>query len=230
VLKEKGDWKFDSKVVPIFDEHVRQSVPLYEEMHRLLVDISYWFIEDNTNVYDIGTSTGETLVNLSETHKNKIINYVGVDTSPEMVEKARKRLDSNNISISVTDSTDSNFIITNASFVTSVLTAMFIPQRKRQGLINKIYDGLNKGGGFILIEKIVGNNARFDEMWIELYHDLKLRNGLNQEEVMAKSRSIRGILRPYTVNENIHMLQEAGFKDIDMFFKWNNFAGFLAIK
>lgn len=46
----------------------------------------------------------------------------------------------------------------------------------------------------------------------------------------AKSRAIRGVLQPYTVDENIQMLQEAGFRDIDTFFKWNNFVGFIAIK
>lgn len=231
MLKRKGDWKFDKKVVQIFDEHVRQSVPLYDEIHKLIGDISYWFLEELTNVYDIGTSTGETLANLRNLHDEKNIQYIGLDTSFDMASRARERLSNyNNVTILNTDVTDSNCSIGNASFITSVLTVQFIPQRKRQDLLNKIYVGLNKGGGFILVEKIVGNNARFDEMWIELYHDLKLNNGLSQEEVIAKSRSIRGILRPNTVDENLHMLQEAGFKDIDVFFKWNNFAGFLAIK
>lgn len=197
----------------------------------MIVDMSHWFIEDYTNVYDIGTSTGETINNLYEKHLNKNVQYIGIDSSKEMTEKARQRLsDKNNVTIINSDVTDSNYTITNASFITSVLTVMFIPQRKRQDLLNKIYNGLNVGSAFVMIEKIVGNNARFDEMWIELYHDMKLRNGLQQDEVIAKSRSIRGVLRPNTVEENIKMLTSAGFNDIDMFFKWNNFAGFIAIK
>ena len=126
--------------------------------------------------------------------------------------------------------TDNDFILSNASFAVSMLTLQFIQQRKRAQLTNKIYNSLNKGGCFVLVEKIIGNNARFDEMWIEIYHDLKIKNGLTENEVFAKSRSIRGILKPYTVDENIQMLHSAGFKDVDVFFKWNNFAGFLAIK
>jgi len=37
-------------------------------------------------------------------------------------------------------------------------------------------------------------------------------------------------MKPFTVQENMKMLNEAGFRDVDMFFKWNNFAGFVAIK
>lgn len=230
-MYEKSNWKFDNKVVPIFDEHVRKSVPMYDEIHNLITDISHWFTEENTNVYDIGTSTGEVINNLYNEHKNKNINYIGIDTSAEMITKARDRFKNiSNIHIEQADITHKEYIIKNASFITSVLTLQFIPQRKRQNVINKIYNGLLKGGGFVLVEKIIGNNARFDEMWIELYHELKLKNGLTEKEVMAKTRAIRGVMKPYTVNENIHMLKEAGFKDIDMFFKWNNFSGFVAIK
>jgi tRNA (cmo5U34)-methyltransferase len=106
----------------------------------------------------------------------------------------------------------------------------FIPKRKRQDVINKIYEGLNKGGALIVVEKVVGNNARFDEMFIELYHDFKLENGLTEKEVFAKSRSLRGVMQPNTTSENIEMLNKAGFADIDIFYKWCNFVGFIAVK
>ncbi|QSF43383.1 methyltransferase domain-containing protein [Paenibacillus tianjinensis] len=231
MLQESGDWKFDSEVVPIFDEHVRLSVPLYEEIHNMITEMSYWFAEDFTNIYDIGTSTGETIHNLSIKHKNKNIKYIGVDSSESMVIKARQRFDKeSSVTILNQDVSDSNFAMNNASYITAVLSIMFISQRQRQDLIHKIYNSLNYGGAFVMIEKVVGSNARFDEMWIELYHDLKLKNGLKHEEVIAKSQSIRGILKPYTVDENISMLKKSGFTNIDTFFKWNNFAGFIAIK
>ncbi|WP_194956669.1 DNA cytosine methyltransferase [Bacillus sp. EE-W1] len=46
-----SDWKFNDSIVPIFDEHVRKSVPMYEEIHRMITDIAGWFIEDGTTVY-----------------------------------------------------------------------------------------------------------------------------------------------------------------------------------
>lgn len=231
IESQKSNWQFDREVVKIFDDHVRKSVPLYNEIHELVVDIAGWFLEDHTNVYDIGTSTGECVCNLSNSYPYRQVQFIGVDISSDMVTKAKERfISKNNVTIVNGDITDSDFYVTNASFITAILTLQFIPQRKRQNLLNKIYSGLNKGSGFIMVEKIIGNNARFDEMWIDLYHDLKVRNGLTENEVFAKSRTIRGIMKPNTVEENIHMLSDAGFQDVDMFFKWNNFAGFLAIK
>ena len=47
---------------------------------------------------------------------------------------------------------------------------------------------------------------------------------------MKKNQSLRGIMNPLTVNENIEMFKEAGFEKIDIFMKINNFVGFIIIK
>lgn len=226
-----SDWKFDSEIVPVFDEHVRQSVPMYDEIHRLISDISAWFLEDDTNMYDIGTSTGEVIKNLLDRYPKKNIQLIGVDNSPEMVEKAQERFsERKNVNINHLDLIRDDCSFENACLITSVLTMQFIPQRYRQSIINNVYEGLNKGGCLILVEKVVGSNARFNEMWVEMYHEMKLRNGLSEQHVFEKASAIRGVMRPYTLKENIEMLDKAGFKDVDTFFKWNNFVGFVAIK
>lgn len=227
---ESSNWKFDSSVVPIFDEHVKQSVPMYEEMHNLIADMSAWFLNDDTNVYDIGTSTGKVIKSLLDRYPNKEVRYLGIDSSLDMCKKAKETLSEyKNVQI-VNEDVSHGYEFQNASLITAILTIQFIQERYRQGLINRIYEGLNKGSGFIMVEKVIGSNARFNEIWTDLYHEMKLKNGLTEQHVFAKAKAIRGVLKPYTVDENIELLQNAGFKDIDVFFKWNNFVGFVAIK
>ena len=48
-----GEWKFDEQVSQHFDTHVRKSVPLYEEVQKAVIEISEWFIRDNSVVYDL---------------------------------------------------------------------------------------------------------------------------------------------------------------------------------
>ena len=45
-------WEFNEEVAQCFDEHVRQSVFMYDEFHKSIIKMSNWFIEDNTNVLD----------------------------------------------------------------------------------------------------------------------------------------------------------------------------------
>lgn len=222
----KNDWKFDENIAPIFDDHVSKSVPFYKEIHELINEISGWFIREETNVYDIGSSTGTLLRNLKHTY-NKKVNYIGIDNSKEMVEISN--ISSKDIKIELADVTN-DFTFYNSSLITAILTMQFINEEKRQNVIDNIYKGLNKGGAFIIVEKVLGNNAKFNEIWSDLYHDLKLKNGLSKNHIFDKSRSIRGVMNPISVEGNIKMLKDAGFNEIDTFFKWNNFIGILAIK
>lgn len=223
---ENSNWQFDESVVPIFDEHVKQSVPMYDEIHRLITDIAGWYVKDGVNVYDIGTSTGKVIKNLINTY-NVDVNYIGIDDSQAMIDKLQsEKLDIDLIKGDVTD----GFEFKNAGLITSVLTLQFINENKRQSLINDIYEGLNKGSAFILVEKVIGENPRFNEIYIELYHELKLKNGLSPSHVFDKAKAIRGVMKPYTLEENKELLINAGFKDIDIFFKWNNFVGIIAVK
>jgi tRNA (cmo5U34)-methyltransferase len=49
-------------------------------------------------------------------------------------------------------------------------------------------------------------------------------------EIARKREALENVLTPWTVGQNINLLREAGFASAEMFFKWNNFAGFIALK
>ena len=54
-------WRFNDKVAENFDKHVIQSIPHYQDLQKYLVQLSEWFLKDDTYVYDLGCSTGETI-------------------------------------------------------------------------------------------------------------------------------------------------------------------------
>ena len=45
-----------------------------------------------------------------------------------------------------------------------------------------------------------------------MYDDFKSKNGFNEKEILLKTRSLRGVLDPYTSEENIRYLKELGLK------------------
>lgn len=229
--KNIGEWRFDKEVTDIFDNHVRQSVPMYDEFHKMIADISQWFIEDNTNIYDIGTSTGECIKNLIKTNKYRNANFIGIDNSVDMYNEFNNRFKGcKNISITKGDVCSDDILLSNASFITSVLTMQFIPKRNRRIVLKKIYDGLNIGGAFIMVEKVISEDTRTDEIFTECYQDFKKEQGLCEIEIYSKARALRGVMNPNSINENINILKYAGFNNIEIFFKWFNFVGILAIK
>lgn len=230
-----GGFNFnDPKIVEKFDDHLHTSVPDYRKIQEMVVEMSDWFVGKNSKIYDLGCSTGATINELYLHHMTKenpkYPNFYGFDFSESMIHQASENLKNlMNVTLMVKDLND-GIEINNASLVTMLYTFQFVKPAVRQKLLNQIYQGLHDNGALILVEKIVGNNPRFDEMWIELYHDMKIKNGLSPENVKAKSESLRGILTSYSQHKNEVMLGDAGFSDIDVFYKWYNFVGIIAVK
>lgn len=228
---DKGKWKFDKEVVLEFDSHVRQSVPLYDEIQHMISELSVWFLQNNTSYYDIGSSTGQTAQLIMDANEEKKVLYHLMDNSSAMIEYLNDKFKGKDIeSINVDLTNDNQYNFNNASLITSVLTLQFIPEHFRQNIINNIYNGLNKGSAFILVEKVLGSTSKIESVWHSMYHDIKLQNGLSKEHIFDKSASIRGVMNPITLEENLTMLQNAGFKEQEVFFKYGNFVGILAIK
>ncbi len=225
----EGCWEFTDEVAKHFDTHVRKSIPLYEEVQRMTIDMSEWFIHNGSTIYDIGSSTGETIFHLQKKHASKKnVRFIGIDNSEMMVKRAKKKVSANNVQFLCHDVTQTK--LEEADLVISLFTLQFLSVPERMKVLRGAYECLRSGGALIMAEKVLAEEGRFDEMWVELYWDFKKRQGLTDDQILHKARSIRGILRPITLTEHIRLLSESGFNSIDVFLKWYNFAGIIAIK
>ena len=123
----------------------------------------------------------------------------------------------------------SDFPLTNASVVVMNYTLQFIPLDRRVDVVRKILNGLNSGGLLMMIEKVTSDNSKLDRAYTHFHHQFKKKQGYSQLEIARKREALENVLTPRTVDENIDLLREAGFITVEMFFKWNNFGGFIAL-
>lgn len=230
-MNNVGCWTFNNGVAPVFDEHVNAHIPFYPLIHKLVTSYAAWFLEPGTVVYDVGTSRGEVIQKLKESYPNRAVDYVGIDSSIDMYMEATKRFSKDsNVKILFQDIKDENTTIKNACLVTAILTIMFIPQKYRQKILQKIYDGLNPGAAFLMVEKVRGTGTQINELFNDVYSDMKHDAGISEKGIFEKARSIRGVLRPYSIDKNIELLKTTGFREVGTFFQIGNFVGFIAIK
>ena len=132
-----GEWKFDEQVSQHFDSHVRKSVPLYEEVQRAVIEMSEWFVRDNSVIYDLGASTGETISLLLQKHsRKKNVRYIGVEESLPMIELARKKCESESVQFLQQNIEEINEF-NNVDLVLSLYTLQFLPLWKRK----KVFTG-----------------------------------------------------------------------------------------
>lgn len=134
----------------------------------------------------------------------------------------------NNIELIEDDITKFNF--EKSDFIISYYTIQFIHPKLRQTLVDNIYNKLNWGGAFIIFEKVRAPDARFQDILTGLYTDFKLEQDYTPEEIIAKSRSLKGVLEPFSYLGNVDMFKRSGFVDIMPVFKYLCFEGFLCIK
>lgn len=60
---------------------------------------------------------------------------------------------------------------------------------------------------------------------------MPLKNqGYSEFEIAQKREALENVLIPYTQEENLQMIKDAGFSHCEVIFKWVNFATFIAIK
>jgi len=227
-----ADFAFSKKVAAVFDDMVDRSVPFYQEIQRMIVELAADFAVENTNVYDLGCATGTTLVNLGD-RIEKPLKFIGVDNSQEMLKKCRDKMAAHDFKHEyelLCADLNQGVHIENASMVLLVLTLQFVRPLYRDKLVRSVYDGLNENGCVILVEKVLGEDSIFNRLFIDYYYDLKKRHGYSELEIAQKREALENVLVPYKLMENREMLLRAGFRYCDVFFKWYNFCGIIAVK
>jgi tRNA (cmo5U34)-methyltransferase len=227
-----ADFAFNAKVASVFDDMVDRSVPYYSEMQRMITEMAVDIAVEGTNVYDLGCATGTTLLSLDPVLP-KGVRFVGVDNSQEMLNKCKDKLAGHGIGRScelLCADLNQGVRIENASMVLMVLTLQFVRPLYRDTLVKSIYDGLTDNGGLILVEKVLGEDSHFNRLFIRYYYEMKKRHGYSEMEISQKREALENVLIPYKLLENREMLLRAGFRYCDVFFKWYNFCGIVALK
>ena len=106
----------------------------------------------------------------------------------------------------------------------------FTPIEYRQKIVQSVYDNLIDGGAFIVVEKVLGNTNEIDEILVDEYYRIKSENLYTQEQIQSKRKSLEGVLVPITARWNEDLLKSVGFRKVDCFWRYLNFAGWIAIK
>jgi tRNA (cmo5U34)-methyltransferase len=109
-------------------------------------------------------------------------------------------------------------------------TLQFLPEKDRNGMITRVYKGLNPGGVLLFSEKITHADPELARLQQDFYYAFKRENGYTELEISQKREALEKILIPETLNQHMDRLQEAGFATVDIWQKWFNFASLIAIK
>ncbi|MBI3706325.1 MAG: carboxy-S-adenosyl-L-methionine synthase CmoA [Proteobacteria bacterium] len=226
------DFEFGKETAGVFDDMVDRSVPFYQEMQRMTCELVADFAQEGTTLYDLGCSTGTTLLALDRLVKPGV-HFVGVDNSQPMLAEAGRKFANASLAHPyelVCADLHTGPVIENASVVIMFLTLQFIRPLHREKLVRRIAQGLNDNGCLILVEKLTTSNTLLNRLFIKYYYDLKRRNGYSEIEISQKREALENVLIPYRSDENRELLLAAGFRHFEEYFRWYNFVASIAVK
>ena len=221
-------WSFDSENLD-FNDHIKNSVPFYDETHRLISFLSTFFIKDDAIVYEVGCSTGNLLERINDYNKLDSAQYIGIDSSKKLIKQAKNNIKYKNIKF--INAEVEKFKFQKSNLIIAHFVFQFIERENQNKIFNSVYKSLKKNGAFIFFEKNHYDNSESDFMLSSVYnYDFKNFNKFSAEQIYKKKFSLRGIMRLNTEGSTKKNLKKLNFKEVSTIFKWGQFTGYLCIK
>lgn len=225
------DFVFDDNVANVFTDMIRRSVPGYESIITMLGVFAEQYVQQNSNVYDLGCSLGAATLSMRSRITHQDCQMFAIDNSAAMAERCQQ-----NIGLqqgpNVTVSCDDIRVVGIESASLSVLnfTLQFLPLADRDVLLKKIADNTLPGGALVLSEKIKFENPAEAQLNEELQLAFKKANGYSELEIAQKRSAIENVLIPETLNTHLQRLTAAGFSSAQLWFQCFNFVSIVAVK
>ena len=226
------DFQFTERVAEVFDDMLARSVPNYGQVIEMTAQLLARFLAPGDRVYDLGCSTGNTLLQLARRPELAGLHFTGIDNSAAMVDKARRKTEnySQQARLDFQEGDITNIELQGAGAIICNYTLQFIRPLVRPDFLRQVHGFLRPGGVLILSEKTISHDPVLNRAWIDFYLDFKRARGYSEIEISKKREALENVLIPFSVEENRAMLTGAGFSTVETFCQWFNFVSFVAVK
>jgi tRNA (cmo5U34)-methyltransferase len=235
-----GKWQFDADVTACFTDMLLRSIPQLDVMRKAVFTLGCSFVHPGDHILDLGCSLGDSLEPFIRKY-GAYCTYTGIEVSAPMREQAQARFQDRHVSdaygasgkvtIAILDlDLRTHYPDTPSQLTLAILTLMFIPLEHRMQVLRRMWQQTKPGGACLIVEKILGQTAEVAQLFIDEYHSFKQRSGYTREEIDRKALALEGVLVPMTAAWNEDALHSAGFQQVECFWRWLNFAGWLALK
>jgi tRNA (cmo5U34)-methyltransferase len=210
----------------VFDKNFVRFAPRYVEVIDALVSALPFLKGSRISVADLGCGTGNITKALLKEYPRAHVTCI--DLSEQMVNLAKAKLKGcKNIEFHVADLREFKFGRYDA--VISSLVLHHFEKDDKEVFYKKIYGCLKKGGVFYNADITLGSNKHLQSAYMEKWLEF-LRQGCSAAEIRRTLKNHKREDRPAILMKELETLAKAGFKDIDVIYKWYYFSVYGGVK
>lgn len=200
-------------------------IPGFYDFYGAVVDM----VSQKRNIMELGTGTGMLTELILASYPDVRIN--GIDLTNEMLIQAEKKLRKYKDRLSL-KSGDFNTIHfgNNYDAVVSSLSIHHLTSNDKKKLYKKIFNSLKKGGVFINADMVKSESGFIQKLYLTKWKNFMRRGNVSKESIKRRLQGVKKVDIYDTAQDQLTWLKKAGFKSVDVFWKYWNFAVFGGFK
>jgi len=212
---------FDSEA-KAYDSLILTLIPNYLEMIDVLVNSIPFDGREPFKVLDLGCGTGNISKKIKEKFPNSKIHCV--DLADNMVKISQKKLaDYSEISYETGDFQSISLSSDYDVIVSSLAMHHLKTDQDKKEMYQKIYESLTPGGVFYNADVVLGSTKYLQNLYLGKWKEFMALSHSEEEIENKWMPTHRREDKPAKMIDHIKWLEEAGFKQVDVVWKYYNY-------
>lgn len=210
---------FDS-IARKYDTQRRNLIPCYDDFYGMATELA---TRGNPapRVLDVGAGTGLMTQHILEKRPDAVCTLV--DFAEEMLKIARQRFSGlANVRYVSGDYQDAD-MGSGYDVIVSALSIHHLDDPGKERLYRRLYGLLSDGGVFVNADQMLGATPGIEADYQRRWREKIMMSDIPDAEKTAAIGRMK-MDRPATLADNLQWLRDAGFRDVDVYYKYYNFA------
>lgn len=212
-----------------YDSARRKLIPCFDEFYQTAVDLIPFPEQQAIAVLDLGAGTGLMSGLVAGRYPNSTITLV--DVAEKMLEEAKLKFAhlGNRFDFRVGDYSTMSDYGKSFDLVISSLSIHHLAAETKQALFRLIHSYLKPGGLFINADQVLGASGAIEQLYRRKWVEQVKQNGTTETELEAAFERMKED-KMSTLADQLQWLNDAGFTDVNCWFKHYSFVVFSGSK